>query len=73
MAPDIGWFTVSVSTRANTAAQAEELNNKAMSSVVTAFMNAGIAEKDIKTTDMSLSPIYQDSNEVGKMPVLVGF
>ncbi len=71
--PDMGWFIVSVTTQAGTAADAEQQNNDLMSKVVNALMSAGIAEKDIKTTDFSLSPIYQDSKEPGKPPILVAY
>jgi len=71
--PDIGWFVASVTTQAGTAAQAEEQNNNAMAKVISALTGAGIAEKDIQTVEYSLSPIYQDAKEPGKMPVLVGY
>lgn len=71
--PDMGWFIVSVTTQAGTAADAEQQNNDLMSKVISALMSAGIAEKDITTTDFSLNPIYQDSKEPGKPPVLVGY
>jgi len=73
MTPDIGWFTASVVTQAATAAQAEEQNNDAMSKVVSALKNSGIAEKDIQTVEFSLSPVYQESKEPGTMPLLVGY
>jgi len=73
MKPDMGWFTASVVTQADTAGQAEELNNNAMSKVISALMGAGIAEKDIQTVDYSLSPIYQESKEPGQRPILVGY
>ena len=73
MSPDIGWFTASVVTQAATAAQAEQENNDAMSKVISALKNAGIAEKDIQTVEFSLNPIYQDSKDPGKPPTLVGY
>ena len=73
MSPDIGWFTASVVTQAGTAAQAEQQDNDAMSKVISALKNAGIADKDIQTVEFSLSPIYQDSKDPGKMPILVGY
>jgi len=73
MTPDIGWFTASVVTQAGTAAEAEQQNNDAMAKVISALMNAGIAEKDLETTDFSLSSIYQEAKEPGKMPILVGY
>ena len=71
--PDIGWFTVAVSTRAGTASEAEQENNDVISSVISALENAGIPEDDIRTTDFSLSPIYQNSGEDGRAPILVGY
>jgi uncharacterized protein YggE len=73
MTPDIGWFTASVVTQAETAAQAEQQNNDAMSKVVSELKTAGIAEKDIETVEFSLSPVYVDSKEPGKAPILVGY
>jgi len=73
MTPDIGWFTASVVTQAATAAQAEEQNNDAMSKVISALKNAGIAEKDMQTVEFSLSPVYADSKEPGTAPILVGY
>jgi hypothetical protein len=73
MTPDIGWFTASVVTQADTAAQAEQQNNDAMSKVVSALKDAGIAEKDMQTVEFSLTPVYVNSNEPGKAPTLVGY
>jgi uncharacterized protein YggE len=44
-----------------------------MAKVISALKNAGIADKDIQTVEFSLSPIYQDSKDPGKMPILVGY
>ena len=71
--PDIGWFTATVVTRAGTAAEAEQLNNNAMSKVISALKNAGIADKDIQTVDYRLEPIYQEAKEPGQLPILVGY
>lgn len=73
MTPDIGWFTASVVTQAVTAAQAEQQNNDAMSKVISALRQAGIAEKDIQTVAFSLNPTYQDSKDPTKPPILVGY
>ncbi len=73
MSPDIGWFVATVATQAGTAAQAEEQNNNAMSKVISALKDAGIAEKDTQTVDYRLEPIYQEAKEPGKMPILVGY
>jgi len=71
--PDIGWFTATVVTQGGTAAEAEQLNNDAMSKVISALKNAGIADEDIQTVDYRLEPIYQEAKEPGQMPVLVGY
>jgi uncharacterized protein YggE len=73
MTPDIGWFTASVVTQAATAAQAEQQNNDAMSKVISALRQAGIADKDIQTVAFSLTPTYQDSKDPTRPPVLVGY
>jgi len=73
MNPDIGWFTATVSTQAQTAAQAEEENSNAMTKVIQALKATGIAEDDIQTVEFSLNPIYQEAKEPGKMPILVGY
>lgn len=73
MSPDIAWFMASAVTQADTAAQAEQQNNDAMSKIISALKNAGIAEKDIQTTDYALWPIYQESKEPGQRPILVGY
>ena len=73
MTPDIGWFTASVVTQAATAAQAEQQNNDAMSKVISALRQAGIADKDIQTVAFSLTPNYQDSKDPTKPPILVGY
>ena len=71
--PDIGWFTATVVTRAGTAADAEQLNNDAMSKVISALKNAGVADKDIQTVDYRLEPIYQEAKDPSQMPILVGY
>lgn len=73
MVPDIGWFTASVVTQAATAAQAVQQNNDAMSKVVSALRQAGIAEKDIKTVEFSLNPTYQDLRDPTRPPMIVGY
>ncbi|WP_425989456.1 SIMPL domain-containing protein [Afipia sp. DC4300-2b1] len=54
--PDLAQIDSGVTTEAKTAREASEANNKAMGGVLQALKNAGIAEKDIQTSRLSLSP-----------------
>lgn len=56
--PDIAEVDGGVATEAKTAREATELNNTAMTEVMKALKNAGVNEKDIRTTRLSLSPQY---------------
>ena len=70
-APDQATVSVGVETEAPTAAQAMARNAERMSQVVAAFVRAGIAEKDIQTSQLSLNAQYQyDQN---KPPRLTGY
>lgn len=54
--PDLAQIDSGVTTEAKTAREASEANNKAMASVLQSLKNAGLAEKDIQTSRLSLSP-----------------
>lgn len=54
--PDLAQIDSGVTTEAKTAREASEANNKAMAGVLQALKNAGLAEKDIQTSRLSLSP-----------------
>ena len=54
--PDLAQIDSGVTTEAKTAREASEANNKAMGGVLLALKNAGIAEKDVQTSRLSLSP-----------------
>lgn len=54
--PDRAQVDSGVTTEAKTAREASESNNKAMGSVLLSLKNAGIAEKDIQTSRLTLSP-----------------
>lgn len=58
VAPDKATITLGVQTEAPTAAGAMSANNERMNSVVAALRKAGIAEKDIQTSGLNLSPQY---------------
>lgn len=57
--PDIATLSTGVVTRAVDANAAMRANAEQMSKVVAALKAAGIAEKDVQTSGISLSPTYQ--------------
>ncbi len=70
--PDIGYIDFGISIQKKTASQAMEELSKTSNSIITAIKNFGIKEEDIKTTGISLNPVYQwDKDE--KKNVLTGF
>jgi uncharacterized protein len=54
--PDLAQIDGGVTSEAKTAREASEANNAAMSKVLQALKTAGIAEKDIQTSRLSLQP-----------------
>ena len=56
IAPDQATINLGVSSRATTAQEAMRLNNVAMNAVVAALRRQGIAERDIQTSGLNLSP-----------------
>lgn len=69
--PDIADVSAGVVTEAATAGAAMQDNAAAMTKVVAALRRAGVAERDIQTAGISLSPRYRyDQNQP---PVLVGY
>jgi uncharacterized protein len=56
--PDLAQITNGVSTRAKTVREAADANSKAMSAVMAALAEAGVAPKDIQTSRFSVQPIY---------------
>lgn len=57
--PDIATITVGVTTgRQKTAAAAMDLLAERINAVVASVQKEGIEEKDIKTTDLSVNPLY---------------
>lgn len=69
--PDIAVITAGVVTRSTTAAAAMQENSSRMERVVAALKRAGIADRDIQTSSINLSPEYRyDENQP---PRLVGY
>lgn len=71
VAPDIASIRGGVTTQGKTAREASEANSKDMQAVIAALKEAGVAERDIQTTRLSIYP-QMDPNKSGKARI-VGF
>lgn len=56
--PDLAVFTAGVASTGKTAGEALGANSAAMNRVIRALKAAGIAEKDIQTSNLNLNPVY---------------
>lgn len=56
--PDLAVFTAGVTTQGATASEALAANSAAMNRLMAALRKAGIAERDIQTSQISLNPLY---------------
>lgn len=77
--PDLAVFNAGVTTQGKTAAEALGENSRAMAQVINSLKRAGIAERDIQTSNLSINPIYAEPRRLpdGSMeqraPVIVGY
>jgi uncharacterized protein YggE len=69
--PDLATINAGVVTEAPTAAAAMSANAGKMRTVLAALRGAGVAERDIRTTTIALSPQYRHLQ--GKTPVITGY
>jgi uncharacterized protein YggE len=70
--PDKVDISTGVTTEGQTARDALDKNTQAMTKVVEGLKEAGIAPKDIQTTDFSISPIYEQRKE-GQAAFITGY
>lgn len=56
--PDLASYTSGVTTQGTTASEALSANSARMNQVIAALKRAGIADKDIQTSNISISPMY---------------
>lgn len=59
--PDLAIFTAGVTSTGKTASAALSANSADMTKVIAALKRAGIAERDIQTSNLSLNPVYADN------------
>ncbi|HKQ94963.1 MAG TPA: SIMPL domain-containing protein [Aestuariivirgaceae bacterium] len=71
--PDTAVVTLGVMSRADTARQALTANNAAMTAILASLEGAGIAAKDIQTSNFSVNPVYDYDNSGGKPPRITGY
>lgn len=69
--PDVAVIQAGVITQAPTAAAAMAQNSTRMAAVLAALRGAGIAERDLQTASISLSPQYRYENN--QPPILTGY
>lgn len=69
--PDVARINAGVITRAQTATEALRLNAQRMSAVRDALRRAGIADRDIQTSNIGLHPDYRHAEN--QPPTLVGY
>ncbi len=70
-APDIATLSAGVITQSATAAKAMADNASKMAAAVSALRHAGLADKDIRTSSLSLQPQYRYADN--QPPVVTGY
>jgi uncharacterized protein YggE len=66
--PDLAVFNAGVTTQGATAGAALSANARSMTAVIAALKRAGIADRDIQTSNLSINPVYGDSSRGGPQP-----
>lgn len=70
--PDQAIVTLGVTMRAETAAQAMAANSEAQAKVIARLLAAGVGERDIQTSNLTLNPDWR-SRDGSTAPEVVGF
>ncbi len=69
--PDTASISLGVVTEAATAKEASDNNAASMNAVISALKSLGLQDKDIRTSSLSLQPVYNYSRE--GVPAIVGY
>lgn len=74
-APDMAIVSLGVHTTGTTASEASTTNNETMTAVITAIKATGIADTDIQSTSISLTPVYSwpSDNDNDAPPKITGY
>ena len=67
--PDLATFSAGVNSSGKTAGEALAKNAEAMNRVIASLKRAGIADKDIQTSNLSLNPVYADMSRQPRDPL----
>lgn len=59
--PDLAFYSAGVTTQGRTAAEAMAANSTAMTRVFAALKKAGIADRDMQTSNINLNPVYSNA------------
>jgi len=70
--PDVAQIRSGVSTRGKTVREATEANSRTMAAILTALTESGIPQKDVRTAQFSIQPVYA-AQDPGKEQKLVGY
>lgn len=73
--PDMAVLTLGVMREAATAREALDANSDAMAAVISAMKSEGIEERDLQTSNFSVSPVYAypDQNQPDRQPKITGY
>jgi uncharacterized protein YggE len=73
--PDMAILSLSVLREADTALAALDANSKAMADVIDAMKKAGIADRDLQTSGLSIDPRYSAAKSGGEQqePRIIGY
>jgi len=69
--PDVAHTTIGVQVTAATAADAAKQNNDKMNAVIAKIKSLGVADKDIQTTNYSITPVHNTGK--GSVNDIVGY
>lgn len=78
-APDLALFNAGVTTQGKTAAAALAANSAAMTRVIAELKRAGIADRDVQTSNLNINPVYSEPRRLPdgtmeqKAPEIVGY
>jgi len=71
--PDLATISLGVNSEAATAAKALAANNRATAAVLDLLARAGLAGKDMQTSNLSLNPVWDRGTNNGKRPKITGY
>lgn len=77
--PDVAIFTAGVTSTGKTASEALSANSADMTKVIAALKRAGVSERDIQTSNLSLNPVHaNNSRQPGttveqETPAIIGY